>query len=210
MVVILKKRKENKNWLFYLSALFLLVTPFLLTLLMGSGGVYRMKFNLSFVPAFLVYYLIHHMKEGKGKKVFIAFITMEIILQAITCVLLFYSDNLRYEEDKELANQISARMEEQNLDTTKPVVFIGKHTAKQSILRGEMLGYSFFEWDMETAARNNIRIHGFLKTQGIEYQEPTVNQIAEADKETSDLENWPSENAIKETEKFILVKLEED
>ena len=169
-----------------------------------------MKFNLIFTTAFLVYYLLNHIESKKGRKVLILFVTIEIVIQAVTSILLFYSDNLRYEEDKGLARQISMRIQEQNLDVSKPVVFLGKHTAKTSILRGEMLGVSFFEWDMETVPRNNIRIHGFLNTQGIYYKQPTIEEIVSADEKSIDMENCPSKKAIKETDELILVKLEEE
>lgn len=207
MIYLIKKYRIKENKMFYLCTLFLIATPFLTTFIRGSAETYRARFSFIFLIAFGVYHFFIN-SNGKMQKFIIAIAIYTIIIQSISTILLFYSDYNRYKEDVNLANEINNVIEK--MDTAKPVVFVGMYHTKTVLAKGEALGYSFFEWDVTTEYGVNLRANGFLKTLGIKYNTPTIEQIKEAEQESLNVPVWPDEKAIVEKDNYIIVNLGEE
>ena len=200
---LLKNIKLKENKLFYLIYIFMFVTPFITGIIKGDVELYRAKFSLAFLIAFALYYLINNVETKKLKLVLNIFVTIFIVSQTITSFSLFFIDNQRYQNDIEIGNQINETIK--NLNTDKPVVFVGKKEYTKYFIRGEMLGHSFFEWDAKEEYGINERTIGFLKTIGIEYRSADLEQIQKAREEAKEMPIWPEDNSIVEKEDYIIV-----
>ena len=88
----------------------------------------------------------------------------------------------------------------------KPVVFIGcKEMDLIPIEEAGTIEGSLFEWD----DRNNYRMRDFIQTLGFELLTPNEAQINEALALSGDMEVWPEENGIIESDNVIVVYFSE-
>lgn len=69
-----------------------------------------MKFNYQFVIAFILYILVWIFKDKRVKSIIIVIILCIVMNQSYTVVKLFTSEQLKYEDDVRLANQIADKI----------------------------------------------------------------------------------------------------
>lgn len=200
------QKKLNFYQIFYL--LIILITPFLMSLLLGSPEPTRAQFVLPYSTAFLVSYLFIFKK--KWVQIFLGILLCFMIFQQVqTTVHLFFTDYSRYEDDKQLANNVMNRVN--TISESNKVIFVGKHhsTSKTMLLEGDVIGKSFFEWDAGWVIGSNYRIVGFMNTIGYNLEMPTIEEYNIAVQESKKMQKWPNENSIKKYENFVIVKLSE-
>lgn len=207
VIYLLKRYKIKENKIFYLCVIFFLTTPFITTILKGTAELDRARFSHVFLIAFLINHLLNN-AEGKIKRATIYIMVYTILIQTISTTLLFYNDYKRYQEDVNFSRQINSIIEK--MDVSKPVIFLGKYKTQTVSIKGEVLGRSFFEWDYNTIYGVNIRANRFLKTLGIYYISPTLEQIEEARTKYKELAIWPNSNSIIEMDKYIIINFGEN
>ncbi len=190
-----------------LSAFVLVFCPFMLTLFLGNITDMRAQIMLPFVLAveFMILYFLNNNNVLKaGMIVFGVYI---IFNQSYTVNRLLYTEQMKYEEDLEIANNIAISVGKLGLGEVpnKPVVFLGVHHPKDNkvSLRGEVLGHSFWEWDGDTIGRKM----GFMKVLGYSYYMPSDEQIVYAKTLSASVPAYPAEGCVADLGEVVVVKL---
>lgn len=208
------KNRKKKSIIPILSLAFVLITPFLLTILMGNFAVLRSQMILPFVVStFFTLFIVIFDNKILNKIIFIMCIIFGLIQFKYTSDL-FYSDYIRYQEDVNLTQSIFDKIDNMddlpnsNRENVK-IVFIGKHSLKSTgvVARGETLSYSFYEWDQTTKMLSNIRIYGLTQTLGYKYIMPTEEDVEFAKENIKKLDVYPSKNSIKIIGDLVIVRL---
>lgn len=214
-IVKMIKAKGTKALLTVCALLFVLISPFLLVILIGSGAAVRTQMNLPFVSALLfVYYLYYYRKHKKVVVLFTLVIALTSMLQFKNITDLFYSDYIRYQEDKMLIQSVFTKVDmmdglyDDNREKTT-IVFVGMHQPKATGVtsRGDTMSYSFFEWDPATEYASNKRIYGLAKTLGYFYEVPTKEDVKIAQEAMEELEVYPNKNAIQVIDDMVVIRM---
>lgn len=185
----------------------IIISPFLLSMLLGSPTPLRamQALPIMFAGVWLIVYQLIDRETVKTLLIVVAFVVS--IYQAQTMTRLFYSDNLRYQGDIVLAQRVAERIAHLTAveNPSIPVVFVGTYTHKDNpnIIRSEILGSSFFEWE----GGNTHRIIAFMNTLGYNYRVPTKQDIEKARELSTDMTQWPDPGSIDSRENLIIVKL---
>ena len=212
LVRIMRKKKALAAGI--IATGMLLLSPFYLTILMGTSPVARAQYNLVIAAGFFIY--VSFLLVSSSKKVGMYPI---LVLAAVLCCgtqikntsVLNYTDEIRSEQDITTGEQLIAQIDMlQDEDHSVPVYFVGSHSSKlnSSCRRGEVIGYSIFEWDAggEPYCYNSTRrAINFLKTLGTVYkQAKSADALAVLEKH-EDLSDWPEEGSIIKEDGIILV-----
>ena len=166
-LIFIKKHWNKKNIILNISLLFLLITPFIMSIALGNETIARSQFALSFVISFVFIFY-----KPKNKYYYIIPLAL-IVFQIIITFILFRNDYIRYNLDLNLMNEIKTEISDHE---DLPVVFIGEYNNNIKI-KGDVLGSSFFNWDKETENGANIRIHGFFNANNNNYILPSRENI---------------------------------
>lgn len=196
--------KSRDKFLFTCSVLVFIASPYLLSLYIGDRLIPRMQFNYQFVIAFTIYMFAYIFKSKSIKTLIVICALCLGLNQTNVVAQLFTSEQLKYEDDVKLANEISQKIERLGLGESPeyPVVLVGRHTSNiPNKVVGEFIGLSWFEF-----GGNSLRAIGFMNTLGYNYIEPTQEQINEAYELAEDMEVWPSENSVEFKNGLIIVK----
>lgn len=214
-VLFFRKNSRRKAKVLGVIALIgVLLAPFYMTVICGHAPVVRAQLVLPFTVGFMAYILFLF---ADGRKVAVYGL---VILGAVTAywqlkytMLLNYSDKVRYESDVRMASSMIERIDLlQNEENSYPVVFIGSQPAKlnNSCIRGEVIGYSFFEWDATVEPYgyyNSRRVLGLMQTMGTTYRwaDPETTMIAY--EHSKEMKNWPAAGSVALHDDIIIVKL---
>ncbi len=213
--IYLLRKEKQRAILPILCIGFLLVSPFLISILTGNAVAIRTMMNFPCVVATLFVLLISSIDKSKFLKYgVLLFIILFSCIQFKSTMDLFYSDYIRYEEDKNLVHSVfnkidmSDELNGENRESTA-IVFIGLYQPKSLgvVAKGDVMSYSFFEWDSNTDNLSNLRIHGFAQTLGYRYKLPTIEQINKAKTSWESLDIYPQKGFIKKIDDFILVRI---
>lgn len=190
-----------------------LLAPFYMTFVCGGEQVIRSQLVLPFALAFLAYALLLFFPDSLPVYGILGLCLLTGYQQTQYTMLLNYTDKVRYESDVRIA---AAIMEEINAledeECTYPVVFVGSHPAElnNSCLRGEPIGYSFFEWDADIEPFGFFgthRILDFMHTLGVDYMQADAAQTAEAVAFSEEMADWPGKGSVVLRNGVIIVKL---
>ena len=137
------KRKEHCYILYCLAVIYCLISPFLMSLLMGNARTARTQLLLPFVIGFFLQYLLVKVKEQEKKLfqyiypvavILVIFVTMN---QSILTSRLYYTQYVQYKEDVRVAEKISDQIRtiESRRNTERAYCFCGgKGGKKKSFL----------------------------------------------------------------------------
>ena len=203
---------------FYLA---ILITPFMMTLLLGGSPAARSQLVLPVVTGYLGYLCIwlFSRADSKGRFWRIAFsITFAVCLisgleQAKVTESLYYTDRCRYEQDVAMGRDIIQRIRDVNLGNDNlPVIFVGgrEFHGNHSCVMGEVIGCSFFNYDTDiepVCFWSSRRILGFLHTLGADFNQAPESRIKEALEYSIYMPNWPYEYCVQEKDDMIIIKL---
>lgn len=181
-------------------------SPFMLSLLTGSPTPLRAMQVLPLMMAGVWLLAYDTLGSSNFRFLLVCLVVLVGSYQSQSMTRLFYSDNLRYGEDIVLGHLIATRIT--NILPTDnpelPVVFVGKRAPVNSgIIRSEVLGKSFFEWE----GGNTYRIAAFLNNLGYRYPLPSPDQIKEAQTLSSDMPPWPDPGSVEIIDNIIVIKL---
>jgi len=196
----------------FLTAVFLVVSSFAMYLVLGwAEPYYRMRtpFMLLVGFTFALGYIISTQLEWKKVKLkyFMVFICIWMVFYGSRMMnQIFYLDYLTYRKDVFVMETIIHDLE--GLQNEYPIIFVG--FLPQQLPLNEKAGYSIFNsgrrrtWLVEVNVQRAYRffeMHGFPITHPGEVEkEVLVYYIA-------DMENWPTQGYIRQTENFVIVKL---
>ena len=166
-------RKNSKFDIRLLAVILFEASPFLLTIYMGDAPLIRTQWALPFVIAGNFILLLEWCP-----KTFHLFLMLSVLIVGgqhfYTVNRLEYTDKIRYQNDVQISNMIIHDIEKLNIGN-KPVAFIGNRAFNipASGCRGEIIGFSFFDFDMISEPRyyvRSYRIVGFMNAIGIDIQ----------------------------------------
>ena len=219
-IYLLWKKKNNLGII--LSSIGLLLAPFYIIIITGIDQLKRTQFNYPFVIGFIILIgcllLLNHKKVKYLGYIIIILAIGIAYQQSVITGRLFYSDSVRFESDTILANKIQTTIESKdwyNKEENYTLVIVGQKpcTAVNFYEKGEVIGYSFFEFDYEYIYGPSQRANAFMKTLGYDYQEPTQEQFDQAKEyvKEHDTESFPKEDSIIEMDdNVIVVRLSEE
>lgn len=208
IINIFLKKEKNKSLKIFAS-LIILFAPFLLTILMGTSEAYRAQLALPIVIALIITFFKDQFANFKyGKTISIFFIIVLIAHQTILTNRLLVSDYYRYVDDVNYANLLYQEISKYDLHD-KRVVMLGSHTPTSPLIttKGEVMGYSFFEWDRYERYGVGVRAGNFMKSLGYEINVPNEEDYKIAKQFEEELEVFPTENSIMEYQDLVIVKL---
>lgn len=196
----------------------LLITPFLLSIYLGYIPVTRSQFALQLISAFGCMFACGIWKQEKTKKnLWLQRGTLAVSAAAVwfslaTIFLLQYTDDVRYQEDMRVAENIVEDICHTEGAKGLPIVFVGQYSPKlnPSSWQEDPYGTSFLGWDYtpENQTGATGRIVGFMHTMGLDINNAS-NREEEALKAAKDLTCYPSLGYISVEEDFVVVKLSE-
>ncbi|PLR80622.1 hypothetical protein CVD25_22485 [Bacillus canaveralius] len=207
----------NKSKTVYLEVvgfIFLFLSPFLLTMFIGQAEAIRAQMPaLQFVIAFNFYYICLHLGNKWIKNALIAFCFMIAFNQSNITAKLLFSEHVKFQEDVNLANRINYQLDSLGVGNRSDysLVILGKHEPESILnIQGELLGHSFFAWDVGTKAGTTMRAIGFMRTLGYRFKDPTEEQVDYARSIANEMELWPNKGSIRIFKDVIIVRLSAD
>lgn len=221
IIIIYKLITKTINIGFIVGTIGLILSPFYIMIATGVDQLYRTQFNYPFFIAFifLIFILLISEKKNLLGNMFLYLVcALSIFIsykQSIISAKLFYSDEIRYNSDIAFGHKIQSLIESKSWyekDTEYTLIFVGSYEEKPStfLLKGEVMGYSFFEFDYPYIYGTNQRANMFLKTLRYRYNFPSNKQFLEAKKFVVDnnIPTWPSaDSVIKTDDNTIIVRL---
>lgn len=200
--------KKKNSIMLFLGIFGLMMAPFMMSIYIGDRAVDRTQFAqplISAVACVLVWgyfsknkKLIWVKRLGMLAGVAIIWISMSTIFRVE------YTEDVRYQEDKMVAEKIANDLYEIDGAKDLPVVFIGTREAElnSACLQYDMYGISYFQWDYGVS----WRIIGFMKTMGINLEDGSKYR-EKAVKVSKDMNSYPEKGYIAVKNKYVVVKL---
>lgn len=222
MILFLKIRKKTMFDIFRWFVIFVfLVSPLLLAIYMGGSPFYRSQYVLPFVIAGGLTLVISMIKDAFSVKlrkvikgIVLVICSFTILFQTQTTLRLWYTEDVRYEQDYNMLQSIMKDMQINNINyTEKPIVYIGKWDAplNPSCFRVvEMVGISHFSMFSSTEPAyyySSLGIYRLATINGYILKEPSIENVEKAKEDGKNMKNWPNEGYIKELDEIIIVRL---
>lgn len=216
--VVFQWRKGVKEYYLYvIASIVFVMTPFLMTILMGQEPKMRTQLGLGFVTGFYFQYAAARFgHEGKKHKKSLACAVLCLAIlfsfhQSTKAADMFYTEYVQYQEDVRLALKISDRIDMLDLGETpeEPLVFVGARSPRlnnSGIRNLENIGHSFYEWSFTTGYGSFI-MRNFMASIGYYYNSPTEEQIAAAEQAAQSMGVWPASDSVKLDNGVIVVRL---
>jgi hypothetical protein len=200
-----KKIASDKKSLYIIAAICIPLSIMFLAILGGNKPPIRAIYVLPLAFAFMFFFLIKNYSKIMYW-LFVCFALFTAAYQAQITAQLFYSDQLRFNEDVRLAYEIRNIIGNENL----PIVIIGKYKIAEkfqaNFLQGEVIGHSFFEWSKNAREATN-RSLDFMRCLGINFNVPNDEQIERAIDEANFMPSYPNPEYVKKLPDMIVVKL---
>jgi hypothetical protein len=205
-VVMRKAIHRGRRLLYILAGIGIPLSIMSLSIIRGQMSPIRSLYALPLASAFMLFYLIRICKK-KAAAVVACLSLLVAVYQAQTSAQLFYSDQIRYNEDVRFAYDLNNLITQVQPENEKlPVVLVGKyHTAscfQANFLQGEVIGHSFFE----EVGRPDL----FMKSLGINFDRPNETQMEQAFKEAISMPQYPDPGCVKRMQDYIVVRISED
>lgn len=199
--------KKKNNFGIVLSSVGLLLAPFYIMIITGVDQLKRTQFNYSFVIGFILLIasiIILNHKKLKYIGMIVIILSLGIAYkQAIITGKLFYSDNVRFQNDVILANKIQTQIEQEKWykeQTKYTLIILGEKPCNSINFydKGEVIGHSFFEFDYQYVYGPSQRANIFMKTLGYDYKEPSYEDFEQAKDyaKKNNVKTFPEKNSI--------------
>jgi hypothetical protein len=183
----------------------------LLGIALGNKPPIRSLFAHPLVFGFIFYFII----SNGSKRIAYFFAVLAFIIAVnssqISSVLL-YSDGERFRQDVALAQQIDFEIKKLGTEHEgKKVVLIGERKTRKNAnyIRGEVIGFSVFEFDASSFLESSGRGILFLKALGMNYEHPDSADMEYARSIQKEMPYFPQRGSIKDCGDFLIVKLSE-
>lgn len=202
-----------------LNRLFITITTIILTdftiglpvLLMGNLGPVR-----SYAPTFPLSLLLLTVVLAN----LVSYDTIKILVGiGLTCSLLYQikitndfgvSEYNQFQAELALKQDLQAKINQLNIHNIQKykIAFYGsKDFNANTIIKGDVLGKSFFEWDAGTSTGVTGRATNFLSNEGLSLNIVNPDEYQQLAKYTKQMTLFPSNDSIKVIDNYILIKL---
>lgn len=217
---------KQKNINIFLYAIFITLIPFTTLILLGTATMpFRAYATLSFFNAMVLVLIYVGFKEIKFiANILFWIVAVVVIYQAQEVNQIFYTEHLKFQEDKFYAYELMHDIKKLGLEY-KPIIFIG--TKENPKLRynydeSSEINISSFNWDRYDSFESEIfvnRPYGFLKELGFDvkgFSHINIDSISKYDVLIPEIKNnskkmdiYPRENSIKDFDEYVIVKIGE-
>lgn len=209
----------------WLAVFFVLIAPFLMTIATAALPVYRSQYALPFCSGCILMYLTSRdirmgifeniVQIKKGIRVVLTILALGIAMnQTATTLRLWYTDDVRYEQDVAMLHEVVRRVEELGYSFADyHVAFIGRRAAplnKSCYPTIDVIGWSYFDMFVDTEPQyfySTGKVRDFAGTQGIEMQISSVDEIQVAKEHAASMPSWPAEGCIDVIDNILVIKL---
>lgn len=220
-----KKKSVMAVVLFYLAAVF--VSPFLMTLVCGGAPVIRSQLVLPLLTGFLAYLALvllgkkgcntekrTHLLHTGGMVLAVLICVVGIRFQTSMTQSLYYTDEMRYEQDAALGRELIQEIDRVRGRFTLPVAIVGNKpfSGNHACVTGEIIGKSFFDHDVDVEPKyywSTRRMLGFFHVLGTDYEQAAKEKFADVVNYSKDMPVWPAEGSIQLYDSMVIVKLSE-
>ncbi len=209
LIYYLLKCRFYKLWeniVIFCLMIFFIVSPFLLSLAMGTFVmVGRQLIALSLMIGMVWFIILSEIKIKQITRVVAGAISLYLVFyQAANFNQVIYCDQLRYKHDTETAALlINDLKHDTNMD--KPVVFLGRYSYDSEWYMNYANGMeSFFD------TGEFGRITTFLNVLGYNVQYAPYDYFVDAQQYKGLMSNWPKDGSILETDNYIIVKFSDE
>lgn len=196
LVYHLFKSVRDKKYIQIFYTLLLIISPLLLTIVLGGQEPIRAHFV---TPLILAYTLIEFYSN---KKIYTIISWGMILIQVITMFYFEVNDYKRFQYDKQMAFDIYEIIKDKI--ENKKLIFIGSIDSypKDSMIKGESLDISFFN-----AYGMSDRAPSFMKSLGYPINSGSMEDIEKCKLLAKDLKVYPDQESILITDAYVIIKL---
>ena len=203
---------SGRRLLYMLAGIGIPLCTILMALMGGSWPPMRSHYALPFASAFMLFYLIRTYKK-KAALIVVCLSLFTAVYQAEITAQLFYSDQIRYNEDVRLAHELNNLiMQAQPRNRKLPVALIGRYQVAsrfhENFLQGGSIGHSIFG-PMQDPYTTTGRGLSFMRSLGINFDMPDETRIEQALKEAVSMPPYPEPGCIKRMQDYIVVRISE-
>lgn len=217
LIILMIQNYKNIVWYIITYATFV-ISPFIIFVVLGTSLIqFRSLTGICMlfggVWLLITEFVVCNKFNLKIKKITINPIKVICVIPIIMMLYqvqiinnMFYSDNVRYEEDTRIIENILGEIEKIDSDyLNKTIVFSGYYKLPDSpaISRVQVIGMSIFEWE----GGNNARIIPFINSKGFKFPLPTEEDLVTANEVAQNMPSWPSSGSIVEHDNLIIVNL---
>lgn len=218
LFIVLFMLIKHKNYITFIIGLILIFLPLTVFFITGNSDLYyRVYAPFGYLIAMTFSIMF---KLFENKKIISTIITSLIVLivlnQAKEINRIFYTENLKFQEDLSFAKFIMHDLGVKQLEN-KPVVFVGK---KDEIrlkynydVEAPEITVSIFNWDKYNNRESEFfvsRGYHFMQHQGlkiIQFDDFSQENIKKIKKEISQMTKYPNNGYIKDMGDFVIVKI---
>ena len=200
---------KKKNFVMLgIGILGLMMAPFLMSIYIGDRIVDRTQFAQPLTAAaacFLTWGVISEFRKMIPVKRLSMFAGVIIIWISMSTIFrVEYTEDIRYQEDRMVAQKIANDLYDIDGAKDLPVVFIGTRQIQlnEACLQYDMYGMSYFQWDYGVS----WRILGFMETMGIHFEDGSQYR-EKAVKTAKHMKSYPEKGYIKVKKNYVIVKL---
>ncbi len=225
MVFFLIRRYGLRLLFYYLS---LMITPFLMTAVCGNAPAVRSQLVLPILTGFLFYLdgelgkrcclMFGEETAGKLQKTVLTGLALLClvggVLEAQISLRLYYTDACRYAQDEAVARALIQELEPLIGEDDTPVVVLGSRSfqGNNACVRGEIIGHSVFEHDVDVEPRfywSTRRVLGFFHTLGYDCEQLSDKNIPYAMDFAEEMGVWPGKQSVEHAGDMVIIKLSE-
>lgn len=215
---IIEERTEEK-YIYVLAGIGLILSPFLLTVYMGTTPALRAQMPLPFVVGCMLCFVLENM-DGLKKIILGVFVGYILMSQMNTFSRLQYTQDFIFEKDKTLVIDVYQEIWKMAGGDNKEIRIAVVGTAensrnsnclfddevqdlKESVLNFAAQDMPYYYWPTENMA-------AFLTALGYPCSHVNFEELIDARKEALSMPVYPAEGFIKAYEGYYIVKLSED
>ena len=225
VVYLYRHGRKNKSGCFTVAFFYLALqcSPFFMTFLQGGEPVLRSQLVLPAMTGLQAMLCLWFAKDlaisakAAGRVVLAGVMLLSILGGGKTAKItwgLYYTDQLRYEQDVALGRDLIQRLEEicDQEDVILPVVVVGTRPfqGNHSCVQGQVMGQSLFDWDASVAPVpywSTRRVLGFLHVLGADYNVAPMERMEEALGYSENMPRWPEKDCVQVYNGMVIVKL---
>lgn len=215
---------KKKNFNVIICSIFIILVPFSSLLILGNEAMpFRSYAPLSFLVALVFCLLFNQFKEKKViTNIVIALSIMVVVYNAQEQNQIYYTENLKYEDDKYFAYSIMYDLKKLRVDN-KPIIFVGlkeNPLLKYEYIESDEINISTFNWDRYDSFNAEIfvgRPYAFFKELGFEIKafsdirfdssSEYETLLTEIKRNTKEMEIYPREDSIRDIGEYVIIKI---
>ncbi len=207
-----------------------LISPFFLLFIVGAVSPARSEWALPFTGAAGLLLAVSYAAEGlkqlsdEGKLPAFFRRNLSLILTGAACLLfllclrkdivranrLYYTEYNVKQQEAAMTEEILLEIRRSGAPDDARVAVIGSWSPllNGSMLKGNAVGYSFYEWDAHIPGAVSKRVTGYWNSMGYDYRDPSEKEMARAEKAAARMPVWPADGSVvRQGEDLVIVRL---